>query len=41
MEGANFLERIARGDGVDQEETLARAHILFAHSTEGMREGCT
>ena len=34
VEGANFLERIARSDGVDQEETLARAHVLLAHSTK-------
>ena len=34
VESANFLERIAGSDGVDQEETLARAHVLFAHSTD-------
>ena len=33
VEGANFLKRIAGGDGVDQEEPLSRAHVLFAHST--------
>lgn len=31
MEGANFLEGIARGDGIYQKEALARSHVLFAH----------
>ena len=35
VECADFLERIARRDGVDQEEALARAHVLLAHSTGG------
>ena len=34
MEGADFLKRVARSDGVDQEEALARAHVLFAHRTD-------
>ena len=33
VEGADFLERVARSDGVDQEEPLARAHVLLAHGT--------
>ena len=33
VESANFLERIAGSDGVDQEETLSRAHVLLTHRT--------
>ena len=35
MERAYFLERVAGGDGVDEKESLACAHVLFAHSTTG------
>jgi hypothetical protein len=33
VEGADFLERVPRGDGVDEKESFACAHVLFAHST--------
>lgn len=31
MESANFLERIAGSDGVNEEEAFTSAHVLFAH----------
>jgi len=31
VEGADFLERTAGGDGIDEEEALAGAHILLPH----------
>jgi hypothetical protein len=31
LECGDFLEALARRDGVDQEESLAGAHILLAH----------
>lgn len=37
MKGADFVERVARGDRVDQQEALARPHVLLAHSTAHMR----
>ena len=33
VERADFLKRVARCDGVDQEETLSRAHVLLTHRT--------
>lgn len=33
MESANFLERIAGGDGVNEEESFTGAHVLLAHSS--------
>jgi hypothetical protein len=33
VESANFLERIAGGDGVDEEKTFTGAHVLLAHSS--------
>ena len=33
VEGADFLERVARCDRIDEEETFTGAHILLAHST--------
>lgn len=33
MESADFLERVARSDGVDQEEALSRTHVLLTHGT--------
>lgn len=35
MERANFLERIAGGDRVNQEESFTSAHVLLAHSSVG------
>lgn len=32
MEGTNFLEGVARCNGVDKQETLASAHVLLTHS---------
>jgi len=31
VERANFLEGVPGGDGVDEQEPLARAHVLFPH----------
>ena len=31
VKSADLLERVARCDGVDEEEAFACAHILFAH----------
>jgi len=31
VECANFLERVARGDGVNKEKTFSSAHVLLAH----------
>ena len=31
LEGLDFFEGLLRGDGVDEEETLASAHVLFSH----------
>lgn len=33
MEGADFLERIAGGDRVNEEEAFTSAHVLLAHSS--------
>jgi len=33
VEGADFLERIAGGDRVDEKEALAGSHVLLPHST--------
>lgn len=33
VESADFLERGAGRDGVDEQEALARAHVLLSHST--------
>lgn len=33
VEGRDFLERVARGDRVDEQETFASAHILLTHGT--------
>jgi hypothetical protein len=35
MESTNFLERIAGGDRVNQEEAFASAHVLLPHSSVG------
>ena len=35
MEGADFLERVARRYGVDEEESLPCAHILLPHRATG------
>lgn len=35
VESANFLERIAGGNGVDEEKTFTSAHVLLAHSSVG------
>jgi len=32
MERADFLERVARRDGVDEEETFSGSHVLLPHS---------
>lgn len=40
MEGHDFFEGLARCDGVDQEETLAGAHVLFSHSRVFFLAGC-
>lgn len=31
LEGHDFLEALAAGDAVDEEEALAGAHVLFSH----------
>ena len=31
MEMGDFVKRAAGGDGVDEEESLAGAHVLLAH----------
>ena len=31
MERANLFERVPGGDGVDEQEPLARAHVLLPH----------
>ena len=33
VESADFLERVSRGNGVHEQETFARAHVLFPHRT--------
>jgi hypothetical protein len=33
VERADLLERIAGGDGVNEEETFTGAHVLLAHSS--------
>ena len=35
IEGADFLERVAGSNGVNEQEALARAHVLLTHSTIG------
>jgi len=32
VEGADFFKRVPGGDGVYEQESLARAHVLFPHS---------
>ena len=40
MEGADLLEGVAGGDGVDEEEAFACAHVLLSHRTaQGVRWG--
>ena len=31
LECLDFFKRLLRGDGVDEQETLAGAHVLFSH----------
>lgn len=33
LECGDFLEALAGGDGVDEQETLACAHVLLTHGT--------
>lgn len=37
IEGADFLERVAGSNGVDEQEALARAHVLLTHRTESLQ----
>lgn len=37
VERADFLERVARGDRVDEQEAFAGPHVLLAHSTAQKR----
>lgn len=40
MESANFLERVAGGDRVNEEEAFTSAHVLLAHgSVKSERQG--
>ncbi len=34
VEGADFLERVSRGDGVNEQEALSSTHVLLTHRTE-------
>ena len=33
VEGGDFLERVAGGDGVHEQEAFAGSHVLFSHRT--------
>lgn len=40
LEGHDLLKRLARGDGIDEKETLARPHVLFSHCRVFLLSGC-
>lgn len=40
VERADFLERVPRGDRVDEQEPFAGPHVLLAHGTTKSGEGC-
>jgi hypothetical protein len=40
LEGGDFLEALSGCDGVDQQEALARAHVLLSHRRVFLLAGC-
>lgn len=37
VEGTDLLERVPRSDGIDEQETFTRPHVLLAHGTEKLQ----